>query len=216
MKATLVPLLLWATAGCSGPADVADPIIPVDEFMLPEPDGSLDPTRLSVGEIIASHCSFPVYGSGLAHFDGRHEWVTVDVYPGTAGLRPLSEGEVEQLEELGVRVLHLFNIAAVRGRVLYSALSELVQGVSGGIVVRSVPDASRFDIPSVVVGYDRFEPTLQPSLAEEFRDRGGLVTHEMEAVQMIAGILPDRSVSDIEKRRDVRFIEVSGIGCLGG
>ena len=94
------------------------PAIPVDDFELPEPDLSLDPERIRTGDILATECAFGIRGDRLVDFRDVYEWRTVDIFlpPGTA-TRP-TPADLERFEKYGVRVLHTFNLRAVRGRVV--------------------------------------------------------------------------------------------------
>jgi hypothetical protein len=213
MVATLV-LVPWGSA-CSPPELPLAPEVPADDFELPTPDQSLDPARLRVGDIIASPCSFSTYGTRLVELENRHEWATVDVYF-QSGSGPI-ESEVAELTELGVRVLYDFeNVRVVRARVVLSELADIMLGTTMALVVRDVPDPSRYDVPGLLVGYDLFEPALSPSLTTEFQDLGGRVTNEMTNFLMISGVLPNPSIPLLRARRDVRFALPGGVLCADG
>ena len=206
-----LPALLGVLVAFGCAESPVQPAIPVDDFELPEPDLSLDPERIRTGDILATECAFGIRGDRLVDLRDVYEWRTVDIFlpPGTA-TRP-TPADLERFEKYGVRVLHTFNLRAVRGRVVVAAIPELVLGVRGGIVVRDVPDPRRFDVPSVMVA---FGAPLRDSHFAAFHDLGGRVDLAIDNLGMVSGVLPDHSIPMMRGRSDVGFVEAGGVGCL--
>lgn len=215
-----VVFIVLVALGCvesTGPKVVE---VPPDDFVLPEPDLSLDPARIRVGEVIASPCSFSTHGSKLAELRDRHEWATVDIYlwprPEELDIEApptsvLSDADIATLEALGVRVLYRFNVRAVRGRVVLSALADVLLGIERSAVVRDVPDASRFDIPSLWIAFDDVPLGGYPAVIETY---GGRINTLIDDFLLAAVALPDQSVPAVRSRPDVGYVEPIGIGCL--
>lgn len=204
--------VLVSVAACSDPAAVET--IPVDDFELPEPDPSLDPGRLSVGEYIATPCAFGMYGDRLEHLRGRHEWALVDVYFGRASPespwdRPL-EQDVELVGSHGGRVLHQFNVPAVRARVLLSNIPDIV-AEGRWVTVRDVPNPARYDVPSLTAGFHR----LRDEHVDLYESLGGRVDHRWDFISALSGVLPDRSIPALAEHPDAQYVEALGVGCLG-
>lgn len=202
-----VGLGLFLASGCG------DLVAPVDDFELPEPDLSLDPGRLTIGEYIATPCAFGKLGDDLADLRENDEWALVDIFFGRGspdgpwtGPTP---GDVDLVRSHGGRVLHHFNVPAVRARIIVSRIPDLVkEGL--WITVRDVPDATRYDL-KVHVGFDR---PLTDSDSALIAGLGGRITHRWDFINALAVLLPDRSVPDLRERSDVEYVEVSGVACL--
>lgn len=205
--------LLVLAGGC---ADLTAPELdlPPDSWELPDPDSSLDPARLSVGDFIATPCMFGLHGSGTDHLDGRDEWATVDVFFGRESEAGPWDGptaaDVGLVEAHGGRVLHAFNVPGVRARMVLSRIPALVEE-GFWVTVRDVPDATRYDVP-VSVGFDR---PLSDADVELFGALGGAVEYRWESIRALAGPLPDRSIDDLQARSDVVWVEHSSVACLG-
>lgn len=193
----------------------ADATAPHDTFELPEPDLSLDPDGLSTGELIATPCAFGIYGDRLDHLRDRHEWALVDVFFG----RPSEEGpwdgptasDINLVTSQAGSVLYQFNVPAVRARILLSRVPDLVeQGF--WVTVRDVPDPSRFDVPSLSVGFSR--PLLEGDV-ELYESLGGRVEYRWDFINALSGILPDRSIPALRNRSDVEYVQSGSVGCIG-
>lgn len=198
--------------GCSDPAALET--LPLDDFELPAPDLSLDPDRLSVGEYIATPCAFGMNGDRLEHLRGRHEWALVDVYFGRASPqspwdRPL-EQDVELVRAHEGRVLHRFNIPAVRARVLLSRIPDIVEE-GRWVTVRDVPNAARYDVPSLAVGFHG----LSDAHVALYESLGGRVNYQWDLIDALSGVLPDRSIPALAEHPDAVYVEVLGVACLG-
>ncbi|MDQ3697975.1 MAG: hypothetical protein M3373_08130 [Gemmatimonadota bacterium] len=109
----------------------------------------------------------------------------------------------------GGRVLYRFNIPAVRARIILAQVPDLVEE-GFWITVRDVPDATRYDVPSLSVGFTR---SLHDSDVELYTSLGGRVNHRF--INALSGILPDRSIPVLRNRSDVKYIEASSVACLG-
>lgn len=210
IAAAAVVVILVLTSGC---ADATSPTLPVDRYELPAADPSLDPDRLSTGEFIATPCAFGLHGDGLVDLLDREEWALVDVFLGrssTSGpwTEP-TENDVALVESHGGRVLHRFNVPAVRARVLLSRLPGLIED-GFWITVRDVPDDTRYDV-EILTGLTR---SVGAADAERFRSLGGRITHRWQSINSLAGILPDRSVPDW-RDESVEYAEPNSVACAG-
>ena len=199
-------------AACSNPTQPGTG--PVDDFELPEPDLSLDPGRLSVGEYIATHCAFAIRGNRLDHLRGRNEWALVDVYFGRGSPEGPWDGPTETDIKLvtahGGRVLYRFNVPAVRARMILSKIPDLVEeGFS--ITVRDVPDVTRYDVPSLSVAFTR---PLRDSDVDLYVSLGGRVDYRWDFINALSGVLPDRSIPVLRSRPDVTYVQAGGVACL--
>src|SRR5688500_6910629 len=124
MSRTLIAIGIVLTLGSA----CSDPTGPADDFQLPEPDLSLDPSRLAVGDFIATPCAFGLYGDRLNHLRDRHEWALVDVYFGGSASGPLNgptASDIDLVTEHGGRVLFSFNVPAVRARIILSRIPDV-------------------------------------------------------------------------------------------
>lgn len=200
---------LVATVGCTEFGIVA----PTGDFELPEPDLSLDPERLTIGEYIATPCAFGKGGDGLADLRDRDEWALVDIFFGRASPDASSEGpsasELSEVESHGGQPLHSFNVPAVRARIILSKIPDLVRN-GFWITVRDVPDASRYDL-DLMVGFSG--PITEADL-DLVTDLGGRVNLRLDASDMLSIYLPDRMVPELRNRSNVTFVEVNGVTCV--
>lgn len=199
-----VGLMLASACDLTGPADL---------YQLPEPDTSLDPDRLTVGEYIATPCAFAKSGNRLAHLREREERALVDVFFGRDSADGPRDGptasDIDLVRSHGGRVLYRFNVPAVRARITLSRIPDLVeQGF--WITVRDVPDASRYDV-ELTVGFRR---GLQDADIDLFESLGGRVTYRWDSIDGLAGILPDRSIAVLQDRSDVEYVQASSVGCI--
>lgn len=188
---------------------------PPDDFQLPEADLSLDPDRLSIGELIATPCAFGMHGNRLDHLRDKHEWVLVDVFFGRSSAEGPWDGpttsDIDLVTSHAGRVLYQFNVPAVRARILLSRVPDLVeQGF--WITVRDVPDPTRYDVPSLGVGFSR---PLQDADVELYESLGGRVEHRWDFINALSGVLPDRSIPVLRDRSDVVYVEAGGVSCIG-
>lgn len=193
----------------------SDLVGPTDDFELPEPDTSLDPDRLSVGEYIATPCAFGKQGNRLAHLRGQHEWALVDIYFGRSSPEgpwgPPTANDIRLVRSHGGTVHHRFNLPAVRARIRLSRIPGLVEE-GFWITVRDVPDATRYDVP-LIVGFNR---PLQDADVDLFVSLGGRINHRFDFINALAGVLPDRSIPGFQSRSDVQYVETDGVACLAG
>lgn len=203
---------------CDAPAGPSpDLSLTPDDYELPPPDTSLDPSRLTVGDYIATPCAkYPgagMRGDGFAYLRGRKEWATVDVFFGRGTAEgpwgePTSD-DIDLVRSHGGRVLYSFHVPAVRARMVLSRIPDLVlQGY--WITVRDVPDATRYDV-RMSVGFTR---PITPDDVELFESLGGRVDYYWEFIDAIAGVLPDRSIAVFRSRPDVSWVEADGVACL--
>jgi hypothetical protein len=195
-------------AGC------ADLVLPAPALDLPDPDPSLDPARLSVGDYIATPCGLN-RPDGFAELEARDEWALVDVYFGRASEHgpwgaPTSD-DVRLVQRHGGHVVHRYNIPAVRA---HMNLSRIPAMVADGfwVTVRDVPDASRYDVP-LSIGFDR--PLTDEDLAR-FVEAGGRIDYRWDFIDAIAGVLPDRSIPLFQERDDVAWVQAESVACTGG
>jgi hypothetical protein len=203
---------LTLASACGEPAGPS-----TDDYELPTPDTSLDPDRLTVGDYIATPCDLNP-GAGMppndfADLRERHEWALVDVFFGRESAEgpwdaPTS-GDIELVQSHGGRVLHSFHVPGVRARMILSRIPDLVAD-GYWITVRDVPDATRYDVP-LSVG---FTGSLGDDDVDLFRSLGGRVDYIWHFIDAIAGVLPNRSIATLRRRRDVRYIEVQSVACL--
>jgi hypothetical protein len=201
-----VSIVLMFVVGCGDP-----PLGPVDDdFLLPEPDLSLDPARLVVGDYIATPCAFGMFGNQLVHLRDRNEWALVDIFFGSGTRAGPSEAEVEEVRRRGGRVLHRFNVPAVRARILLSSIPDLVRE-GHWITVREVPDPSRYDL-ELSVGYRRPTKDLDLAIIAAY---GGRVTARYVSIPWLSVILPDRAVPVLRDRYEVQYVESAGVACIG-
>lgn len=188
---------------------------PPDHFELPEPDLSLDPNRLSVGDLIATPCAFGMYGNRLDHLRDKHEWALVDVFFGRSSADGPWDGpttsDIDLVTSQAGRVLYQFNVPAVRARILLSRIPDLVeQGF--WITVRDVPDLTRYDIPTLTVGFTR---SLLDSDVEMHASLGGRVEYRWDFINALSGVLPDRSIPVLRNRSDVDYVQAGSVYCIG-
>jgi hypothetical protein len=213
MPRTLLVLAMLTAVGAA--AACSDPLAPADTFELPPPDLSLDPERLAVGEYIATPCAFGIRGDRLAHLRDRQEWALVDIYFGRESPETSPTGPTEQDVALvtshGGRVLYRFNVPAVRARIVLSRIPGLVEE-GFWVTVREVPDATRYDVPSLSVGFARPIDDSDVALYEEL---GGRVEYRWESIDALSGVLPDRSIPALRDRSDVEYVEAGSVGCVG-
>lgn len=212
MRRTVLLAALLLMHACSHPVDLD---VPPDFFVLPEPDLSLDPARVAVGDRLATYCTVD-----FSQFERRREWVTVDVYlwPRLEDVNfeepvphVLDNVDVALIESAGVRVLARFQTHAVRGRILLSSLRELFAATSGrATVVHEVPNPARYDVP-VIVG---FSLPLDDTRLGAFVELGGQIQSEIDGLAMVSGGLPDRSIEAMRARYDVSFVETNSVACL--
>lgn len=208
-----IGLGLALATGCAESTMPSDLLALTDDYELPAPDTSLAPDRLSVGNYIATPCALHQPG-GFDHLRERHEWALVDVYFGRGSAdgpwgKPAA-ADVELVTSHGGRVLHEFNIPAVRARMILSRVPGLVAD-GFWIVVRDVPDATRYDVP-LGVGFTR---PLSDADVELFESLGGRVTHRFDFIDALHGILPDRSIPEFQRRSDVAYVQDESVYCLG-
>jgi len=197
-------IVLISLVGCG------DPLGPADDFQLPEPDLSLEPDRLTVGAFIATPCAFGMYGNRLVHLRDRHEWALVDIFLGSGAATGPTESDVEFVRSHGGRVLHRFNVPAVRARILLSSIPDLVRD-GHWITVRDVPDATRYDLV-LSVGYRRPTKDLDLAIIAAY---GGRVTNRYISIPWLGVILPDRIVPVLRDRYEVEHVGSAGVGCIG-
>ena len=190
-----------------------------DDFELPEPDLSLDLGRLSVGEYIATHCAFEIRGNRLDHLRGQNEWALVDVYFGRGSPEGPWDGptatDIKLVTAHGGRVLYRFNVPAVRARIILSKIPDLVE--EGRVTVRDVPDATRYDVPSLSVGFTRPLRDSEVgwrsmSVVDLYVSLGGRVDYH--SFNALSGVLPDRSIPVLRIRPDVTYVQAGGVFCL--
>lgn len=209
--------------GCSDPIPpdpnpgVDDPNWPPDDYVLPEPDTSLDPARLVVGDVIAMVDMVPPCSptDELAHMRGRDEWVLVDVHFGYAreaimfGSENVNrypyglDDEVDIVTSWGGRVLFQYeHLPIIRARMLLSQIVDMVDRdwrEEGGLpTVRNVPDPARYDV-DVRVWFS--PPGRNEADVEFFESIGGKVRHSWHS--SIVGTLPHRSYPAIRSRSGV-------------
>jgi hypothetical protein len=180
-----------------------------DEYTLPEPDRSLDPAKLSIGDYLAMPC-------GTNHeLRSRSERVLVDIFFGRKSNRdPMDRAQAAHLQAVtsrGGAVLYRFNVPAVRARINRNQNPDLI-ATGHWITVREVPNPARYDLP-VNVGYTR---PLRDSDLGRFRELGGRITHRFDFINGISGELPDDSLPQLRSSSDVLYVEPNGIGCLAG
>ncbi len=199
------------TAACGelrSPEEVAGP----DTYALPAPDPSLDPGRLSVGEMIEVPCP-PIGQSWVDPLAGRYEWATVDIYFG----RPTAEGpwgaptgaDTALVRSHGGRILYLFHLPVIRARMILARVPELAAD-GYWVRVRSVPDPTRYDVPLGV----RFDRPLVEADIEQFGQLGGRVDRRIDSINALYGVLPDRSIPTYQARSDVQHVQTNGVYCL--
>lgn len=195
--------------GCS---DMVSPA-GTDTYELPAPDNSLNPARLAVGDLIATPCAFHTRGDGLAHLRTRDEWALVDIYFGRGSAEGAwgapAPADRALVTAHGGRVLHEFNVPAVRARIVLSRIPDLVQA-GFWILVREVPDATRYDVP-LTMGFVR--PLVDADI-ELFASLGGQVTYRFDFIDALAGVLPDRSIPTLRQRPDVEYVQPETVFCL--
>ncbi len=213
MAKMLPPLALTLallTAACGevrSPEEVAGP----DNYVLPTPDPSLDPGRLTVGQMMETGC-YPLGPRPVDPLDGRYEWATVDVYFGRATAEgpwgaPTS-ADTALVRKHGGRVLYAFHLPVIRARIVLARVPELV--LDGYWTwVRSVPDATRYDVP-LGVGFDR--PLVQGDV-DYFGQLGGRVDNRIDSGNALYGVLPDRSIPTYQARSDVQHVQTIGLYC---
>lgn len=197
-------------------ASCSEPIAPVDDdFELPAPDPSLDPDRLAVGDYIATPCAFGMHGNRLDHLRGRQEWALVDIYFGRDSPEARRSGptaaDIRLVKSHGGRVLHHFNVPAVRARILLARIPHLVEE-GYWVTVRDVPDPTRYDVPSLSVGFSR---PLTDSDVDLYVSLGGRVEYRFDFINAVSGVLPDRSVPALRDRSDIAYVEAGSVYCIG-
>jgi hypothetical protein len=190
-----------------------EPAAPGDTFELPEPDRSLDPERLRVGDYLATPCAFGAYGNGLAHLRVRHDRALVDIFFGQTAARPQAEPtwkDVALVAAHGGRVLYRFKVPAVRARIVLSRIPDLVSP-RRWVTVREVPDSTRYDVP-LTLGFSR---PLQSSDIELISNLGGRVDLRLDLINAVSVVVPDRSIPVLRERADVTYLHVDGVMCAG-
>jgi hypothetical protein len=197
-------LLFCVIVGTCGEV-VAPPVD--DDFELPPADPSLDTTRLSVGDYIATPCGLR---SGFPNLRNRDEWALVDIYfgrPEPEAQSGPSRDEMELVVAHGGRVLYGFQVPAVRARIKLLRIPALIEE-GFWISVRDVPDAARFDVKvSVSVGHEITDDDIAL-----FTRLGGRVTQRSVFGNYLAGIIPDRSIPSL--RENAIYVQADGVRCL--
>lgn len=210
-----MPMILALCTAITMAGACSDPTVPIDDFDLPEADLSLDPDRLSVGEYIATPCAFGLYGDRLDHLRGRDERALVDVFfgreSGDGHLNRPTPDEIRLVEAHGGMALYHFNVPAVRARMSLSRIPGLVEE-GFWITVRDVPDPTRYDVPSLLVGFTR---SLRDTDAVVYSSLGGVVEQRLDVINALSGVLPDRSIPTIRGRSDVEYAAPAGMVCSG-
>lgn len=176
-------------------------------YRLPEPDQSLDPAALVIGEYIATPCG------NNEPLLSRPEWAVVDIFFGRRSERdPVTGPRQEHLRAVSGRggiVLHRFNVPAVRAYIQLSRIPDLVAS-EFWVSVRAVPNPRRYDL-DVLVG---FVTPLRESDLEQFQRLGGRITTRFSFIDAIGGVLPDRSIPALRASDRTRYVEPNGIACL--
>jgi hypothetical protein len=80
------------------------------------------------------------------------------------------------------------------------------------VLVRDVPDQTRYDVP-LMIGFGR---PLADADVELFATRGGLLRHRFDSLDILGGILPDRSIPAYQGDPDVLYVEADHVGCRAG
>ncbi|MFW6201013.1 MAG: hypothetical protein ACOC8B_00410 [Gemmatimonadota bacterium] len=217
MSRTLMLFAIGATvaltSACEGtPSGPAGDRLPFwDGYELPEPDTTLDPDRVVVGEPLATPCALEPNGGGLEHLRDRDEWALVDVFfgqpDGADGDEPSEEDVALVVAHFG-RVLYAFNVPAVRARIVVSQVPDLVEE-GFWVEVRHVPDARRYDVP-LLVGFER--PVRDADL-ERIEELGGRIESVAEHSRIVSVTLPDRSIPAVRELSGVDHVAVNGIAC---
>jgi hypothetical protein len=201
----LAVILLPACADLAAPPDAPD--------FLPPPDPSLDPSHVVVGEMIATPCQRGVPG-GFDDLLARDEWALVDVYFARSTAAdphgPPSLADMSLVWRHGGTLLHAFSIPAVRARMQLSRVPGLVAESGQWIIVRSVPDPTRYDVP-LIVGFTRGLSDADVTWVESL---GGQVTHRWDVVNALVTNLPDRSIPVLLASPDVDHAQPVGVYCL--
>lgn len=102
-------------------------------------------------EYIATPCAFGPSGDGLSNLREKDEWALADIFFGRGSpdgpWTGPTVGDVALVRSHGGRVLHEFNVPAVRARIIVPRIPDLVkEGLC--ITVRDVPDATRYEAHS--------------------------------------------------------------------
>jgi hypothetical protein len=202
LYAALLVLATLALHGC------ADALLPAeDDYTLPEPDPSLDPAKVSIGEYIATPCG------QNQQLRSRTERVLADIFFGRKSnsdmMEAPQEAHVQAVTSRGGAVLYRFHVPAVRARINLNQIPDLIAG-GHWVTVREVPNPARYDL-QVIVGYNR---PLRDSDLERFRELGGRITHRFDFIDAISGELPNRSLPHLRSSGEVLYVEPNGIACL--
>ena len=94
--------VLISLVGCG------DPLGPVDDFQLPEPDLSLGPARLTVGAFIATPCAFGIHGKRLVHLRDVPDATRYDLVLSLGYRRPTQDLDLAIIAAYGGRVPHRY------------------------------------------------------------------------------------------------------------
>ncbi|MGH7693637.1 MAG: hypothetical protein ACRENH_01580 [Gemmatimonadaceae bacterium] len=198
-KSLGMSFLTWLTVACSHTT--------APGYSLPEPDPSLDPARITLGEIVFA-CG------GWTRGLPTSQSLLVDVAFGSDRPPPLTRPSPEHraaVRRHGGQILYEFNAPIMRvwipsGRLPVLARERLFSHAS------SVPDPRRYDV-SVMVGFDP-PYRWQPADIDRFSQLGGVPRYQFAAINMIGGPLPDRSIPALRSSPRVAWVEAGGIACL--
>lgn len=181
--------------------------LPPDDYVLPPPDESLDPTALRPGGLLFA-C-----GDWVPPGPPDSAWVLADLFFRVRSeIAPFEAPEPESLERvqaLGGRVLFRFAFPAARVRITPAAIPLLAW--RGDLDhARTVPDARRYDWQVLV----EFTRPLQSADSLDFVSLGGRVRIVASSVSGIYGELPNQSVIALRARSDVLRVRGESHVCV--
>ena len=192
---------LVLTIGLGAMLACSDPHAP---YALPEPDPSLDPGALRIGQVYYRCAQWWVTPP-------VDDYVLVDIFFGRRNEqdppdRPLDE-HLSAARAHKAFVLFQFDFPAIRVWMPTDSIPPLSD--AGLFSVHEAPDARRYDW-FATVGYDH---PVTSSDEARITELGGLITRRFDALSMLEVQLPNRSFRALRSTQGVLFVEASGQVC---
>lgn len=204
-KLTTLATLAAAALLLGACSDATLPLQPAPN--LPEPDASLDPAAVVIGQYIATPCN------ANEHLRGSREWALVDIFfSRRSDSEPVDGPQDHHLSAVTARggvVLHRFNVPAVRA---WMPLREVPVLIDRGhwISVRDVPNPRRYDL-IVIASYTS---PVEDADVDRFQSLGGQIKSRYNVIPAIAGIIPDASLPELRAQPRTEQVLPDGVVCL--
>lgn len=192
-RRTVFCLGLWVLVACSEPLEIK-------WFELPQPSTSLDPDSVLLGtRVFNCHNWFGPAPAGPS--------VILDAIFDHNSDKGPTQAQLRAVAEAGGEIGYKFTFPALRIRIAPANVPELYQVTEA--VFFSVPDLRRYDWLVTVI-YSRDLTFADDSV---FAALGGRVTDRLTSIDMLVGIMPDRSIPIMRRQSGVTHIEKSRPFC---